>query len=52
MEFPEIYSASGLIELIQQIGFRPKKLSMRIVGMLLYPKVDGNGHYGNGRERL
>ena len=44
MEFPEIYSASGLI--------RPKKLSMRIVGMLLYPKVDGNGHYGNGRERL
>ena len=72
MEFPEIYSASGLMELIQQIGFlplldsgivgfsaeeivdedRPKKLSMRIVGMLLYPKVDGNGHYGNGRERL
>ena len=63
MEFPEIYSASGLMELIQQIGFLPL-LDSGIVGFsaeeivdedcgyVALPEVDGNGHYGNGKARL
>ena len=37
MNFPEIYSATGMMELIQKIGFL---------------KVVGIGRYGNGRARL
>ena len=39
MEFPEIYSASGLIELIQQIGFLPL-LASGIVGFSAEEIVD------------
>ena len=37
MNFPEIYSATGLMELIQKVGFL---------------KAVGIGRYGNGRARL
>ena len=53
MVFPEIYSATGMMELIQKIGFLP----------LLYSGIEGFsaedilkevgiGHFGNGRARL
>ena len=37
MNFPEIYSATGMMELIQKVGFL---------------KAVGIGRYGNGRARL
>ena len=39
MEFPEIYSTSGLMELIQQIGFLPL-LASGIVGFSAEEIVD------------
>ena len=44
MEFPEIYSASGLIELIQQIGFLPL-LDSGIVGFSAEEIVDEDCGY-------
>ena len=44
MEFPEIYSASGLIELIQQIGFLPL-LASGIVGFSAEEFVDEDCWY-------
>ena len=44
MEFPEIYSASGLIELIQQIGFLPL-LASGIVGFSAEEIVDEDCGY-------
>ena len=44
MEFPEIYSASGLMELIQQIGFLPL-LDSGIVGFSAEEIVDEDCGY-------
>ena len=63
MNFPEIYSATGMMELIQKIGFLPL-LDSGIEGFsaedivaedcsyVRLPEGVGTGRYGNGRARL
>ena len=60
MNFPEIYSATGMMELIQKIGFLPL-LDSGIEGFSAedivaedcgYVRLSGTGRYGNGRARL
>ena len=63
MNFPEVYSATGMMELIQQIGFLPlldsgiegfsaEDIVAEDCGYVRLLKAVGTGHYGNGRARL
>lgn len=63
MAFPEIYSAIGMMELIQKIGFLPL-LDSGIEGFsaedivdedcryVTFPEGGWDCHFGNGRARL
>ena len=62
MNFPEIYSASGMIELIQKIGFLPlldsgiegfsaEDIVAEDCGYVRLPEAGGTGRYGNGRAQ-
>ena len=63
MNFPEIYSATGMMELIQKIGFLPlldsgiegfsaEDIVAEDCGYVRLPEGGWTGHCGNGRARL